>query len=60
MNLAYLIPIVSVLVGVPGFVVFVALLIGHTRRMKELLQERLDFAERVLVAGTPPERDGNG
>lgn len=90
MNLATSIPIVAVVVGVPGFVAFVALLIGHARKMKELairekelelagseaalgpaidalrddltvtraqvaeVQERLDFAERLLVAGSPP------
>jgi hypothetical protein len=31
-----MIPIVAVVVGVPGFVTFVALIIGHTRKMKEL------------------------
>ena len=87
------IPIVAVVVGVPGLVGFVALLAGHTRKMKELaireqelamggsaealgpavaaltedlndvrahvaeLQERLDFAERLLTAGTPPEKN---
>lgn len=90
MDLGTLIPIVAVLVGVPGFVGFVALLAGHSRKMKELairekelalagsdpalgpaldalredlndtraqvaeLQERLDFAERLLTAGSPP------
>lgn len=92
MDLANLIPIVAVVVGVPGFVTFIALLVGHTRKMKELairarelelaggdaalapaidelredlnetrahlaeLQERLDFAERVLAAGNPPDQ----
>jgi hypothetical protein len=90
MNLSTLIPIVAVVVGVPGFVTFVALLMGHARKMKELairdkelelggsdaalgpaidalrddlndtraqvaeMQERLDFAERLLTAGSPP------
>lgn len=36
MDLAILIPIVAVVVGVPGFVAFVALIAGHTRKMKEL------------------------
>ena len=32
----FLIPIVAVAVGVPGLVAFVAVLTGHTRKMKEL------------------------
>lgn len=36
MDLSNLIPIVAVVVGVPGFVAFVALMVGHTRKMKEL------------------------
>jgi hypothetical protein len=36
MDLSSMIPIVAVVVGVPGFVTFVALIIGHTRKMKEL------------------------
>jgi hypothetical protein len=96
MDLASLTPIAGVVVGVPGFVAFVALIIGHIRKMKELeirdkelamrgsdaalgpavdalrdglnemraqvadLHERLDFAERVLVAGSRPPHDSNG
>jgi hypothetical protein len=96
MNLSNLIPIVAIVVGVPGFVTFIALLISHTRKMKELairekelalagsdatlgpvidalrhdlndtrahvaeLQERLDFAERVLTAGGPPANHRSG
>jgi hypothetical protein len=91
MDLSSLIPIVAVVVGVHGFVTFIAVVIGHTRKMKELeirnkelelrgsdaalgpavvalsddlndmraqvaeMQERLDFAERLLAAGSPPE-----
>jgi hypothetical protein len=90
MDFASLIPIVAVVVGVPGFVAFIGLVMGHTRKMKELeirakelelggsdaalgpavdalthdlnnmrtqvadIQERLDFAERLLTAGSPP------
>jgi hypothetical protein len=36
MDLSLLIPIVAVAVGVPGFVAFVAVIAGHTRKMKEL------------------------
>ena len=36
MELSVLIPIVAVAVGVPGFVAFVAVIAGHTRKMKEL------------------------
>ncbi len=36
MELSVLIPIVAVAVGVPGFVAFVAVITGHTRKMKEL------------------------
>jgi len=36
MDFAVLIPIVAVAVGVPGFVAFVAVIAGHTRKMKEL------------------------
>ncbi len=96
MDLSILIPIAAVVVGVPGFVAFVALIIGHTRKMKELelrekelemggsdaalgpavaelsgglndvraqlaeMQERLDFAERLLTSGSRPENDGRG
>jgi hypothetical protein len=96
MDLSSMIPIVAIVVGVPGFVAFVALIIGHTRKMKALeirarelamggsnaalgpavdalsdglndmraqvaeIQERLDFAERLLVAGRPPQNDRNG
>lgn len=92
MNLSALIPIVGLVVGVPGFVAFVALLGRHTRRMKELairekelevagsdavfgpaidglrddlnltraqvaeMQDRLDFAERLLAAGSLPKK----
>jgi hypothetical protein len=96
MDLSVLIPIAAVVVGVPGFVAFVALMVSHTRKMKELeirdkelalggsdatfgpaidalrddlidtraqvaeLQERLDFAERLLTAGSRPENDDTG
>ncbi len=96
MDFGNLIPIVAVVVGVPGFVTFVGMLIGHTRRMKELairerelelggseaalgpvvdalsddvndmraqvaeMQERLDFAERLLASGSPPRTEGGG
>lgn len=96
MDFSNLIPIVAVVVGVPGFVAFIALVMGHTRKMKELairdkelemggsdaalgpavdalsddlndtraqvaeIQERLDFAERLLAAGSPPENDRSG
>lgn len=36
MDLSVLIPIVAVGVGVPGFVAFVAVVAGHTRKMREL------------------------
>lgn len=87
MNSGVLIPVAAILVGVPGFVVFVTLMARHARKTKELqireqeirmgigdadmrpvvaalsddlhdtrarvaeLQDRLDFAERVLAAG---------
>lgn len=90
------IPIVAIVIGIPGFVAFVALIGSHTRKLKELtirgqelelgggdaawgpivdalsddltetraqvaeLQERLDFAERVLAAGSPPANKGSG
>ncbi len=96
MDLSTLIPIAAVVVGVPGFVGFVALIAGHTRKMKELeirhqelamggsdaalgpavgalsddlnvlraqvaeLQERVDFAERLLTAGGPTETNEGG
>ena len=96
MDLSNLIPIVAIVVGVPGFVAFIALAMGHTRKMKKLairdkelemgasdaalgpavdalsddlndtraqvaeIQERLDFAERLLAAGSPPENDRSG
>lgn len=46
MDLATAIPIVAVLVGVPGFVAFVAVIVGHTRKMKEL-----EIRERELELG---------
>jgi hypothetical protein len=96
MDLGNLIPIVAIAVGVPGFVAFIALMAGHTRKMKELkirekelkivrsdvelkpvvdalcddlndtraqvaeIQERLDFAERMLTSGRAPEKDSSG
>lgn len=36
MDLSLLIPILSVAIGIPGFVGFVAVIAGHTRKMKEL------------------------
>ena len=83
-----MVPILGIVIGVPGFVTFIALAMGHTRKMKELkireqelemgaelgpvvaalcddlndtraqvadIQERLDFAERLLAAGSAPE-----
>ncbi len=88
MNSSIVIPIAAIVVGIPGFIAFVALLVGHTRKMRELairdkeleltggdaslgpaldtlrddlndtraqvaeMQERLDFAERLLAAGS--------
>ncbi len=96
MDFGSLIPIVAVVVGIPGFVTFVGMLVGHTRKMKELaireqelalegsdaalgpvvdalsddlndmraqvaeMQERLDFAERLLASGSPPQNPGSG
>jgi hypothetical protein len=96
MDLFNLVPIVAIVIGVPGTVVFLALAMGHTRKMKELkirekelemggsdaelgpvvaalsddlndtraqvaeIQERLDFAERLLAAGSAPENDRSG
>jgi hypothetical protein len=91
MDPSSLIPLAAVVFGVPGFIAFVALLVGHTRKVKEMelrekelemggsdaalgpavhalndnvndmraqlaeLQERVDFAERLLTAGKRPE-----
>lgn len=88
-----LIPIAGIIVGVPGFVAFIALVMSHTRKMNELkvreqelemgtelgsvvaalsddlndtraqvaeIQERLDFAERLLAAGSAPKNDRSG
>jgi len=88
MDFASLIPIAAIVMGVPGFIAFVAMMAGHTRKMKELairdkelqlggsdaalgpavdalsddldtmraqlaqLQERVEFAERLLTAGS--------
>ena len=96
MDLGSLIPIAAVVVGVPGFVTFVAMIAKHTREMKELairerelelggsdaalgpavdaladdlndvraqlaeMQERLNFAERLLAAGDPPGNQQGG
>ncbi len=96
MDLSNLIPIVGIVVGVPGVAGFMALAMSHTRKMKELtirekeleaggsdtelgpvvdalcddlnetraqvaeIQERLDFAERLLAAGSAPENDTGG
>jgi hypothetical protein len=92
----FMIPIVAIIIGVPGGVAFTALAMTHARKMKELklrekelevggadaelgrvvealsddlnetrasvaeLQERLDFAERLLTSGRPSERNGSG
>jgi hypothetical protein len=93
MDPSSLIPIAAIVLGVPGFIAFVAVVAGHARKMKELairdkelelggsdaalgpavdalsddlnqmraqvaqLQERVEFAERLLTAGSPPESD---
>jgi len=36
MDLSTLVPIVAIVIGVPGTVAFMALAMGHTRKMKEL------------------------
>jgi hypothetical protein len=87
MDLTYA-AILGIVIGVPGFVGFVALITSHTRKMNEMklrerelemraelgpvvdaladdlnstraevaeLQERLEFAERLLVAGNTPK-----
>ena len=96
MDLSSLIPIVAIVFGVPGIAAFMALAMGHARKMKELkirekelemggsdaelgrvvgalcddlnetraqvaeIQERLDFAERLLASGSGPENDKSG
>ena len=96
MDLFNLIPIVAIVIGVPGGIAFTALAMGHARKMKELkirekqlemggadaelgrvvealsddlndtrasvaeLQERLDFAERLLTAGGSSDNDRSG
>ncbi len=95
MDLSNLIPIVAIVIGVPAFTAFVALVMGHTRKMKELkirekelemggsdaelgpvvdelrddlndtrarlaeMEERLDFAERLITAGRASQEDRN-
>ncbi len=90
------IPIVAIVIGIPAFTAFVALMASHTRKMTELkirekelemgdsdaelgsvvdglcadlndtraqvaeIQERLDFAERLLAAGSAPKNDRGG
>ncbi len=90
------VPIVGIVIGVPALATFLALAMGHTRKMKELtirekelemagsdaelgpvvdalsadlndtraqvaeLQERLDFAERLLTAGSGPKNNRGG
>ncbi len=96
MDPSSLIPIAAIVIGVPGTVAFIALVMGHARKMQELkirerelamggsaaelrpvvdalcddlndtraqvaeIQERLDFAERMLAAGRAPENDRSG
>ena len=93
MDLSSLIPIVAIVVGVPGTVAFIALVMGHARKMQEMkirekelergaelgpvvdalcddlndtraqvaeIQERLDFAERLLTTGRAPKKDSIG
>ncbi len=91
-----MVPILGIVIGVPGFVAFIALVMGHTRKMNELkirekelemggsdpelgpvvaalsddlndtraqvaeIQERLDFAERLLAAGRESHEDRGG
>ncbi len=93
MDLTMLVPIIAIAFGIPGGVAFMALAMGHARKMKELkirekelemggddaelglvvqalsddlndtrahlaeIQERLDFAERLLAGGSAPEND---
>ena len=47
MDLAILIPIAAVVVGVPGVVAFTALISGHLRKMKEL-----EIRDKEIAAGT--------
>lgn len=92
MNFTELIPLAAIVIGIPCFLGFVALIANHTRKMKELairdrelelggadgmmgpaldtlrddlhdtraqladVQERLDFAERLLAGGQPKEQ----
>ena len=96
MDPTFLVPIAAIVIGVPGTVAFMALVMGHTRKMKELkirekelemggsdaelgpvvdtlcddlndtraqvaeIQERLDFAERLLAGGSAPKSDRSG
>lgn len=91
-----MVPILGIVIGVPGFVAFIALVMSHKRKMTELkirelelemggsdaelgpvvealsddlndtraevagIQERLDFAERLLAAGSAPKNDRSG
>ena len=62
MDFGAMIPVVAVVIGVPGFVAFVGLIIGHTRKMKELeIRERelaLGEGEAALVPVVEALRDG--
>ncbi len=96
MDLFNSVPIVAIVIGIPAFIAFMALVMGHTRKLNELkirekelemggsdaelgpvvdalsadlndtraqvaeIQERLDFAERLLAAGSAPKNDRGG
>jgi hypothetical protein len=91
-----MVPIVAIVIGIPGAAAFMALGMRHRRKMKELeirekelerggsdaalgpvvdalcddlndtraqvaeIQERLDFAERLLAGGSAPKSDRSG
>jgi len=57
MDLASMIPILGIAVGVPGLVTFVAVLAGHTRKMKELAIKEREVAVAEADASLLPEVD---
>lgn len=57
MDFSTLIPVVAVVVGVPGFVAFVALMAGHTRKMKELTIRDRELAAAGSDAALGPAID---
>ena len=51
------IPIVAIVIGIPAFIAFMALVIGHTRKLEELKIREKELETRGSDAELGPEVD---